>query len=505
MGNLSILSSLLRLDFISFVRWWRRRALSNFFISLSFFGLFSLISLFIYFGSYSYLLPLTRYQSFGEQTALYLVHVSIIITLWLGIAGSFIGNLNFLLSTNLGLDYLITLPIKSFIFIFHSFLKSIFSSLLWSLFIFLPLGLVTLRLFGTGANLIGIINLLLVITLVIISAVIIGTTLSFLYGRFLHSLHSPYITFGLTLAFIFSTVFLIRLILPPSLASLISVPIERFNDVFSALPLNRVFIPTLYLTNLLFAQNPFFGLLILGILLLISYFLIYFSGGEFIYIRQNYSSINTYRRNKAGNYADMSFIKKDIFSVLRKPSEAGYGLFLLGLIAGFFYFFFTNPRQSSSSGLAWFLFYSLAYFLRLVFPLMAKEGKTAWFLFTKPVKPLGFVTQKIVSAIFISTPILVFSLIYGYLFKLSFVHLFSTLVILFLTGFLGNIHPNFRDGDNPERVSTSLMGLTALLISLLIIFLFTRAGLFNFATVFSLISIIIFGSCGVLSVRRYRF
>lgn len=487
-------------------RWLKTNLISKLIIGFTFLILFLLISIFIYIGTYTYLFPLTQYEIFGEKTSLYLIHASILITLWLGTASSFISFISFLLSSNPTLDFLITLPIKPSLIVIYSFIRSFISSLVWSLFIFLPMGLVILRLFSGGINFIGILNLSLLISVLVLISTIIGNLLASLYSYLFQPFHSPILTLFLTLVFILTTVFLIRLILPMELGFLLNATPAQFDRIFNSLLLNQTILPTYYLTKLLFFPSLLQTLFIFIVLLISAVTFSIFISRTLIPIRQK---ILFFGQAKilpiTPSKRRLSFLMKDVFSVIRSPVEVGYALFLLGLMLSFFYFFFTVSHQTAIFGLAWFLFYTTAYCLRLTFPLMAKENKTSWFVFTKPIASSFLVNQKLFSALIICLPVYLLALIIGSLIKLPLETFWGAIVITLVICLLGNIYPNFRDGGNPEKVSTSFMGVVALFSSLFIIFLITKTSLFSYVLIFSFTAPILLYLGSLIFVRRYQF
>jgi len=144
----------------------------------------------------------------------------------------------------------------------------------------------------------------------------------------------------------------------------------------------------------------------------------------------------------------------------------------------FFYFFlirilmFKKTEGLWSSQLAifsfvWLAFFTTAFLLRLVYPLMAKEGPNAWYIFTLPISKLRILCYKLILGSTLSIPLLLFSFILWYVLPIAGVNKFFialvagiTIVLLtFINVFLGSILPNFKQGDDPEKVSTSGMGL----------------------------------------------
>lgn len=529
MNNSTVLSSLLWADFLALIRWFQRQTLGKVIISFLFVALFAFISLLIYSAGISFLFPLTSFEVYGQLTALYLVHAAIIVTLWLGIGSSLVSTYTFLVRTDHQLDTLLTLPTSQFIIILQVFIRSLISSLVWSLVIFLPLGLAVLRLFGNSSNPLTFFHTSLAIILIVTISSTIGSLLAFVLAHF-HRLVKPALYLPvLALLYILATLFLIRYLLPGDLARLLPAGASEFLPLFNSLPLNQIPLPTLAITNLLFAiwSNSLYPL-ITGLLLLLVLTLIY-EGRRLGALRRNLASapIITFlvkNPNPLLFNADFSLITKDILTTLRNPAEVGYGLFLLLLVLGFFLFLGSSIRAAASVtrltetalyGLAWFLFYSTAYLMRLVFPLMAKEGQTAWFLFTKPIRVGKIINQKTIVALILSLPLFAISLlIWPFLGDGKDLGSLALTVVIFLTliaSYLGNLFPNFREGNDPEKVSTSAMGIFSIVVLLtmsyiLIKFPVTVTGESFIIFLFSaLITLTVLKLVSVVSLRRYQF
>ncbi|MFZ2202134.1 MAG: hypothetical protein WAV56_01925 [Microgenomates group bacterium] len=526
MTNLSVFNALLWTDFLGGLRWFRNQTLGKIAITLLFAALFAFISVLIYSAGIGFLFPLTGFEVYGQFTALYLVHAAIIVTLWLGIGSSLVSTYSFLVRTDHQLDTLLTYPISQLVIVFQAFLRGLLSSLFWSLVIFLPLGLAVLRLFGAGSNPQTVFYLSLVITLIVVTSSTIGSFLAFILAHF-HRLVKPalYVPI-LALLYILATLFLIRYLLPNDLARLLPASAEEFLPIFSTLPLNQLALPTLSLTNLLLGVwSASLFPLIAGLLLLLILTLIY-EGRRLGSLRRSLASapiisFSTKIPNSLFFNSNFSVSVKDIITTLRNPAEVGYGLFLLLLVLGFFLFLGSSIRATTSVrglqsiavyGLAWFLFYSTAYLLRLVFPLMAREGQTAWFLFTKPVRPGKIINQKTLTALALSLPLLVISLmIWPFLGNgqdLGSLALTAVVFLTFVASYLGNLFPNFRQGHDPEKVSTSAMGFFTIILLLAVsYFLITKPIMESFFIflVGALVTLIGLKTLSVLSLRRYQF
>jgi len=127
------------------------------------------------------------------------------------------------------------------------------------------------------------------------------------------------------------------------------------------------------------------------------------------------------------------------------------------------------------------LFFATAYTLRIVFPLMAREGRAAWYIFTLPISSKHTLQSKILLGILLIMPYVLFSLALWMMLKVSYpleitgYSLFLLLCISIVNASMGAIYPNFHESENAEKISTSGMGILCLLISF---FLITLGGYF---------------------------
>lgn len=520
---------LLWTDIIRVLRWYRTGTLGKIIVAFLFVVLFGFLGLFIYLGSYNFLLPLSGFEVYGQLTALYLVHASLIVTIWLGTASGFASTYTFLITHDPDLDLLLTYPVKPIITMVRLFIRGLVSSFFSSLIILLPLGLAVSRLFGTGSENESLFFLSLLVGMVVVICALAGSLLAFIAAFFHRFLRPSYYLPLFAAVFILLTLLLIRSLLPAELARLYVAPPDVFIDIFNSLPLNQLSLPTLPLAKLVFGtlSNSLYPIvtsltLAVGLVLL-------FEAKYLVYLRQYLAGArDVFSAPKAINpflyMKTTSIAAKDVMAITRTPSEVGYGLFLLLLTFGFFFFLGTSIRNVTSSqrltdisyyALAWLLFYAIAYLLRLVFPLMAKEGRASWLFFTLPLRPGQILNQKILAAAVISIPLFLLSLILwsflGVGYDLAPAALVTLLLFAIFSALFGSLFPNFAEASRPERVSTSVMGLTTfgtlLGLSYLVINETDRLSDTNllWLLVIGLSFLVILKSIAILAVRRYSF
>lgn len=479
-SNLSTLGILISVDIEGFLNWWKTNTISKLIVSLLFVMIFGLIAILIYAGGMTFLRPLLEYGEYGRLTASYLFEASILVTIWLGVGSSFISTYEYLTAGSAETDLLMTYPIRPIVIVIKLMIRSILTSLLWSLIVFLPLGIVVAELFGRGVDTVSVLNLVLIVALVISFCTAAGGLLAFMIAD-IKKLKSMLLSFILGGSYILATLFLIRFLLPPQLSQL-ETPDDNFNQIYAGLPLVRYQLPTYVLTQQLLGQKTDIYVWIVVGLVAILTLVIAYQAISFLRIRRKLSSVGEMNETHSPNgllYFRFPLMIKDVLSVTRSQRELGYGFFLIFLVLSFFYFLQARVSgRGDQTGiymysLAWFLFYTIAYLLRLVFPLMAREGRTVWFLFTQSLNNSSIWLQKSLAGLILAVPLLVIALsIWPSILGVKMMG--AVLAFSLISVSLGNVWPNFEAGDNPDVVSTSAMGLSTLVILSFISYLVIR-------------------------------
>ncbi len=181
-------------------------------------------------------------------------------------------------------------------------------------------------------------------------------------------------------------------------------------------------------------------------------------------------------------------IEKDIRSILRNRRDMASLSFFL-LLSSLYIFLLSGAAQQAADGykdrvplLLALNFGGIGYFLatvslRFLFPLIGREGQSAWILSSMPVRPAALILSKISFGVPTLTMIAVISaaatLPFFEVTRSGQLHffVFSILSALFLSLFqtaMGGISPELRRRD-PERMSTTPQGLVTTFISLVYI------------------------------------
>jgi len=185
-------------------------------------------------------------------------------------------------------------------------------------------------------------------------------------------------------------------------------------------------------------------------------------------------------------------IEKDIRSIVRNKRDiANIGFFIL--LASIYLFLLSGLAQQASEGykdklsvLLALHFGGLGYFittisLRFLFPLIGREGQSAWILASMPVSPKKMLFAKLLFGAILLTVLMVSGLYITLpYFNISLPVTINILILGIVTSIfiaifqisMGAISPELRKRD-PERMSTTPMGLITTFISLIYIGIMT--------------------------------
>lgn len=477
-------------DFIFIKRWFLKETIGKLLVFSAFILLFLSLSFFINLIANKFFQNLFTFERFGLLTADYIIHAVIILILWLSIASSVASTLTFLVIPNSSRDYLSILPVSSFSISFWLFLKSIIINCFFLFIVLFPLTLSFEFVFAENVTLLYILKLIfLIVSLVTLSASI-GSLIAYQLAVFIHDKFYYAAVAGIGL-FFFGAYAILKIIFPTSLTALYSASPEYFEQIYYQLPLVNSLIPTNLLVNTYLNGFTIESLLLVSVIIFIAFLSISDQTNNIRTILQELRVQISKKIDKQKSVFKKSFdirstlILKDWYSCIRTPSEAGYGIFLLTLVI-FFFVFLSKATQTGEIerkhindlivfSFDWFVFFSTAFLLRLIFPLMAKEGPSFWYLFSLPIDKKEILDAKLILGLLLTIPICSFSIILWIFFPYAaemkvLLILISIISILFLSGInsiLGAIYPNFGLGYDPEKVSTGSMGIITLLLSFL--------------------------------------
>jgi len=478
---LSSLQALIRLDIQATRRWLEKEAFWKSVITLVFLLLMIGVGSLIYYFARFYFSYLTTIETYGELTIGYVLRATILIITWVGILSSFISATSFLLSPNKTTDKLVTLPIDPLGIISWQIIKTLFLNISMFLITIFPLSLAYFSVKGISAPEVFFrsISVLLILSLLVES---LGSSLAFIITNRLKKREGLLYLTGAIALFIGGTYFVYKIIFPPSLALLESVDIANFGNLFTNLPLMRNCFIAGSFSGIL--ENGF-GTHFLAISLVTGLFLclsILIQRSLFIsnwqQVRLSVPLPNLGLGSK--QFFSLNLIKKDLLSILRNPKELAYAIFLFLMLLIFISLLTRGiearvPTRFSDSAIVfswfWLIFYSGTFIIRLVFPLMAKEGRTRWWLFTLPLKPSHIVETKLFASLIVSLPLFLVGFVEWTMGDVGTQNIYllasGLIVIAWLSlalSLLGMIKPDYSLGDDPDRVSTGFSGILALVI-----------------------------------------
>ena len=484
---------LLLSDLKAFKGWFGRQTFGKSFVLAGFLAVFAFVSFGLYTLSGIFFNPLTLYGAYGILTASYILQAAIIMLSLFIIGTSVASTLTSLLSQNLQMDYLLTLPLPPKILTASIFIRNSIANLLLFLIVFCPIGLSFIKVFSPDNFYPALIRLIFVLLTLVLATNAIGSFLGFYISRYIKGRGAMAALFGTVffLGFLFAV---FKIIFPQNLLLLYSANLSQFNTIYQSLPLSNSLLPSYWFTQSIVGGGmPLLYTFVFCILLVVLFF--YYEEKSFINVYQ-LLKVNTTRVSKSTkSYYKMfistnySIILKDTLSITRTGTELGYLIFLT--LLGVLFFLIINfsggvggraaalQNQLIVFSFLAFLFYATAYVLRLIFPLMAREGDAGRFIFSLPLNKKRVYFSKLTLSLVLSFPYLAMSFLvwvifpYGktYFLFLSVVTLVSVFLITILGSLTGAIFPNFSEGANAEKVSTSAMGIATLIFSLAVAFL----------------------------------
>ena len=529
-------ATLIITDCIAIKRWFATQTASKLLVLLGFFFVFASVSIGIFLFGLAFFHSLALSDIYGFLTASYMIHAGIVMILLLAIVSSIASITTFLFTQNKQVDFLITLPLKAANITLWFFVKSIIYNLILLLIPFLPVALSFQIVFRHTIPLSFLIRVSLVLFLLVLLANSVGGIIGYYIAKMLKRNGLLTVAAGVILFFLIGTAIL-RLIFPSSLFALYSASPEEFFNLYNRLPLVSPFLPTTWLTQTILSGISINFLYAAILALLLSFWANSVIARRFIPLFQALKTDTHLKNPSITSFAASRrpLLYKDWLSIIRLPQEVGYGLFLLSM-AVFFFLLISYANKTAESSInkmeneiilfsfVWLLFFAICYLLRLVFPLVAREIEAAWYIFTLPISRLKILTSKIAIGLLLATPLMSLSIITWFLMpfqKEKILLVASSIWGIFLLAIshtlLGAIFPNFELGRDPEKVSTSAMGIITLIVSVIIVsvIVFTLYWfLKNAITIWSVISIffafsIVLSSLLFLvsnySIKRYEF
>lgn len=460
------LFSLWQSDRKAVVSWIRQHTVAKVFVIVCFTLLGLGVSLFIYAYFSIFFRSMVLYEIFGVLTAQYIVNASMMVVTWLGIMSAVFASLVIWNRNDRKMQYLNTLPVPVWVIFVYTFLPTLVTSGILLLLTGGPVVFAFNQVFGQFPWVAALVE-------VTLFSQAIGTLLAL-------GLLKAFLRFGqktgwLSLVgFVALSVVLVKLLFPDALRALYFSTPENFFEIFRGLPL----------VKLAGINLPWVGGLSGSLIILILSW--WWQSRNWVSLRNSLQSRP--QQNTQNTLQEMKWlgiirkrmplVYKDLLSVLRVRTESAYGVFLLGMVI----FFFVVLKLARSSrpfdrveeidlvlfSLAWLWFFATAYWLRLVFPLTAREGQVRWWYLTLPIKRSEFLVNKIMTGLLFSLPLLILVAFLGVFWpfgmgrELVWFSLIAFVPMTVLSVCLGTIKPNFAESQSAEKISTSGMGLVNL-------------------------------------------
>lgn len=506
--NMSILKTLFTVDMLSIRTWLTTKRVSKLLVIFSFAVLFCLVISGIYYLTKAFFLYVSNYKMYGILTASYIINASIVVLFILMVMAAVTALVGFMLEKSPEHEFVLSQATPTTILPMLYFLRSTIINIALVLLVFTPIAVAYQYVFQNHDVLFyyGRLVYAFVSLVLLTNSIAVFISYAFAYTLQRQTIYTG--IFGLVLFFL--VMFgIFYVIFPKSLFLMTEIQSVDFLQEYHRLPITSPFLPTVWITDTIFQGFSFSSLL----LLLVTFVSLIAS-----YVFQKKYFIRLYRRIHPQEHAHFSsrtpgrlfrnfpFLMKDYLSIARDPADAGYVFFLLGIAAFFFIFLRVGLSRAYRGTLniqgylavfafLWLGFFVTAFLLRIIYPLMAREGSSRWFVFSLPFGKKAILKQKIIFGYLIAIPISVFSILVWFFIpnqaNIYVIIGFSLIMVITLAQthvLLGAIAPDYENGDAPERVSTSAMGLVTLTFS----FLYIVAGAYlmfdslqNLSSVFS--------------------
>lgn len=470
--------ALLTADLLIFNRWFRRQSLARLVVAFCFLLIFAMLSGFIFVFSRTFFSSLIFFEQYGQFVTNYVLQAGVLVLFWFGWITAFIASLVLVLGRSAQYEYLMTLPVTGRQLAFWSQIKVVITNFLLLSLILGP-AILGYQLAASSMHLIWLTVALICLTLLTLG---MGMSTAYLWM----ALFRKHLTVGFLVAIgaiVASGLVIIRLVFPPDLLALYSLPIDQFFTVVSQLPL----IHNNFYTNwIVSVANGILGSAVsLITLTTVVYLFGYITHAGFLEKswRMFWSRSETAKARFLGVWQRSSnpLILKDVYTVIRLRKELVYAVLQLSLAAVMFGLLqratlfrpLSRLEQSQIIGLTfgWLMFFAASFLLRFVYPLVAREGRTLWFILPL-VSRSKLLMSKLISALLLSSPLLILDALLWLVSPLpmhSLLIVFSIVSLLVMTVFvtlLGFISPDFSLAWEAEKTSTSLMGLLGLAICL---------------------------------------
>ena len=485
--------ALLRLDFLRIRNWFGSFVATKIIVFLGFALVLGLIVAAEFFMARTFFMFTSTQEEFGRAVARYSINAALLLLFLVSIGSSIAVSMGSLYRSEL-MQFLLTTPIPAVKLFTIRLVNAMFSSMWLVILLLTPLLVAFGMSFSPGGDF--ILRSLVVLLLLIVSSHSLGGAITVLLvkktGRL--SRVSLMVVFAMVIA---GSLLLVRFLFPPSFFRLyFAVDWPTFQRQLGQLPLLASSLPTNWLAltitdgwSMATLAAALGSAIVLGTTLYIGKRLFLESWkkaqeGRFLAGKQNPHGIVSSGYPSVFKGAAGVLLTNELLAVMRAPAEATYAAFLTGLTIVLLFMMRSVPALQNAApallpavyslslaGVS-YLFMTLA--VRLVYPLIAKEKRSVWFIFSLPVKRETLLLSKAAFALVLTLPSIPLALIAGLFMQLTSgvlaayicLLVISTATVSLIQLLLGTIAPNFSESRNLDAVSTSGSGLAAIALSL---------------------------------------
>lgn len=504
--------SVFLVDFLRTGNWFRYQFGAKIFVIIGFLLVLFAIFILEYILADAFFRLLSYQQEFGVLTARYSFNAGFLFLFLLAVVSGAVAINNILYKPEI-LRLYVSAPLSSG-FLFTSRITQVALHSFWVTVLLLAPPLVAFgRNFSVGSDfLIRCMAVVIIFTLVSLSVSALFTVL--VVNRF-GRLSMKDILFIFALVILSFLVFM-QILFPSSFFLLGHTEnFSSFQEKLNQLPISSSFLPTNWLATTI-VDSWSFSTLAAFAFAVVFVGATYYSGGK-LYLKSwqevqegtFLAGKSTAMKATSSHFPSIipspfgSLYFNEFLAVFRSPAETFYIAFLTGLLVVIFFVGSKLPGLEDVSGqfadvihavfLVGLSYIFMTLSARLIYPLVVREKRTAWFLFSLPLKKEKLLIPKIAfasSLALLSIPVGFFgAYIIGFSQALVFIFTFFLVItvgfVTFTNLFIGTIAPNFAESDNPEAASTSGSGLVAITLSFAFILL---AGFLFYSIVIETIS-----------------
>lgn len=460
--------------------WFKERTGSKLLVMVGVLVVLAAVMVFLGVVSWSFFSYLREFDFYGFLTAEYLVRSAVVIVMWMGILSGLVANIVWWWRKDGEGEYLLSLPLSGAGEIGVQMIKGVVMNAIFLGVILAPMGGSYLRVFGEGQWWrLGVLMLLLAI---------VGQAIGSFLAAILSNLkkRGRWIGLGLLVGI---TAGIVYLIWPQGIRDLYEIEIGRFEEAIKGFYVYQDWVVVSWWSDWLGSGVGKRWWAVVSSLLLLG---VSFWWQVRVFFRTKWSLNERVvggerEKERMVKFKNKAMMKKDWLGVIRVGSELVYGLVILGMIGVFSLLVRLGTKSNQRwvgrfeqewmiISLVWILFLGLAYALRIIFPLMAKEGKTRWWLFSMPMSKRKIKWQKVGAALGLILPVIlgVVGIWWIMPFERGGIEVVLMIIggMLVLTGVnvgLGMVNPAYELADKPDEVSTTSMGWVTVVVSLLLI------------------------------------